>query len=411
MKPAERDPIYDEANGRVRVEDLAATKVKLARVGPRLRGQCPVCQAGKGKLKDGPFWIDPRIGRWGCFAEGPECAPGGDAVRLEQLIGGGTAREAAERIVGPLWTAPPTAKIEGRAPAGRQAEPIEPSAEEAKKAQMAARWWAEARSCHGGDLVAAYLGGRGIAGAVREAMLPALRFHPSVFWGVVEEPERLPKGAQTVRLSSGEVGLLLPAMLAAPRTPEGRTGGVHATYLRRDGTAKARLNPAKIMWGPQKGFGRPGGAMLAPEGDGPLIVGEGIETVASAATLHHHRTGIVPRMAAALSLRALSGGWLADDRGRYDPDAPSADPERPAFTWPDVGEAVIAVDRDMKPVQVTVRGPGGRKTRRWLSSDDRARISGSLAEQNWRAAGANPVRTIAPPAGMDFNDHLRSLGL
>ncbi len=404
MTPSDR--LFQDARDRVKVEALAG--VKLARLGIRLRGQCPVCKAGKGKLKDGPFWIDLGKQIWGCFAGQGDCERGGDAVRLEQLLRGGSPREAAERILGPGYHAPAEAEIVG--PTARSA-PRGPTGEPDAKAASAARLWREGRRVSAGSLVDLYLAARGLDDAVRAVMCAELRFHPEAFWGVIEDPARLPPGANTIRLRSGETGLLLPAMLAAPETPEGRTGGVHATYLRRDGSGKARLSPAKRMLGPQQGHGRPGGAWLSPRSGAfagrPLIVGEGIETVGSAAALYYRQTGQVPRMAAALSLGALSGGWLADAKGRYDVDQPEADPGRPAFTWPGSGEVWVAVDRDMSPVEVTVRGPGGRRRKRRLEADDRARVSGSLAVQAWRREGAVSARVIAPGAGRDFNDELR----
>ncbi len=167
---------------------------------------------------------------------------------------------------------------------------------------------------------------------------------------------------------------------------------------------KARLDPAKKMWGPQNGAdGRPGGAWLTdPAGPGPLIVGEGIESSLSAGILH----GPPCRIAAALSLGRLQGGRLTDRWGRFNPDAPQADPEAPAFTWPAAGAVVVAVDRDMAAVEVKVRAPLGGTVRRRLDSDARARLCGGLAAQHWRAARAGPVSVSAPPAGMDFNNWL-----
>jgi hypothetical protein len=109
---------------------------------------------------------------------------------------------------------------------------------------------------------------------------------------------------------------------------------------------------------------------------------------------------------AALSLGRLQGGWLLDQYGRLAADTPEADPASPALTWPGVREVIIAVDRDMKPVTVKARRATGGTYERELDGEMRARICAGLAEQAWRRAGANRVRTIAPPAGMDFNDEL-----
>lgn len=398
------DDLFDRAREAVSVSDIAGGK--YGRLGHRLRGPCPVCKAGEGKVKDGPFWIDDGIGRWGCFAGQGDCARGGDAIRLEQLLRGGTPREIAEQFAGPGYTPPQRAEVVHKAGPSKVRTPDD---DDARKAESAARLWKESRPVSAGSLVDLYLKARGMGDAVRSVMRADLRYHPEAFYGVL--PEGVTPGfGKVMSLSGGRRGLLLPAMIAPVRTPEGRTGGVHQTFLKADGSGKARVKRAKSMLGPQTDHGRPGGAWLSPNRDDwlkrPLIVGEGIETTGAAAEIHYQTSGDVPRLAAALSLRALSGGWASDDRGRYDVDAPAADPERPAFTWPDAGEIWVAVDRDMSPITVAVRGAGGGRRKRTLNADDRARVCGSLASQHWTAAGANPVRVIAPPAGMDFNDHL-----
>ncbi len=399
------DDLFDRAREAVKVSDVAGGK--LGRVGIRLRGPCPVCKAGQGKLKDGPFWIDDDKGRWGCFAGQGDCERGGDAIRLEQLLRGGTPREIAERFAGPGYQAPRRAEIVHKATGPRTRTATD---DDARKAESAARLWREALAASAGSLVDRYLAARGLGEAVRAVMCAELRFHPLAFYGVVPDDVVLPPGSKTIALNGGQRGLVMPAMVAAARTPEGRTGGVHVTFLKADGSGKARVRRAKMMLGPQTGHGRPGGAWLSPSSGEwakrPLIVGEGIETTGSAAELWFREHGDVPRMAAALSLRALSGGWASDDRGRYDVDAPAADPDSPAFTWPDAGAVMIAVDRDMSPITVPVRGMGGGRRKRRLDADDRARVCGALATQAWTAAGANRVRTLSPPPAMDFNDYL-----
>lgn len=406
MSRSELEKLFDAAREAVKVSDVAGGK--LGAVGHRLRGPCPVCKAGEGKLKDGPFWIDDHAGRWGCFAGQGDCERGGDAIRLEQLLRGGTPREIAERFAGPGYVPPQRAEVVHKPSGAPKAHA--PTDEDAKKAESAARLWKETRPVSAGSLVDRYLTARGLGEAVRAVMRAELRYHPEAFYDVLPEG-MTPQFGKVVDLSGGRRGLLLPAMVAAGRTPEGRTGGVHATFLKADGSGKARVKRAKKMLGPQTGHGRPGGAWLSPGGGEfakrPLIVGEGIETVGSAAEIQFRATGEVPRMTAALSLRALSGGWATDDRGRYDVDAPAADFAAPCFTWPQAGDVLIAVDRDMSPVTVPVRGLAGGRRKKTLSADDRARVCGALATQHWLAAGANTVRVIAPPAGMDFNDYLR----
>lgn len=370
--------------------DLAQVAgVPLFRVGQRFRGECPVCGASKGKRAGGAFWVYPTTGRWGCFSGGGECSAGGDAVRLEQLLRGGSPREAAERLVGPAPKAVDAAR--GPSPVARSSA-MPP---DAPRSSMADRLWSEARRA-GATLAQDYFASRGLSGWAATWSLASLRFHPHAFWGVDDSGGRI----------------TAPAIVARVASPAGLTGGVHVTYLAPDGRGKARLDPAKRMWGPQKdGAGRPGCAwLIGPEGEGPLIVAEGIESAVSAALIYGRKC----RLAAALSLEALQGGWLPDRFGRYDPDSVRADPDRPGFTWPDpadapFGEVLVAVDRDMKPITVKARGPDGRAVRRRLDAEARARICAGLAEQHWRSAGASAVRAIAPPAGRDFNDHLRRM--
>lgn len=421
--PMTRDDVrrlFDEARKAVKVSDVAG--VKLGRVGQRLRGQCPVCLKGKGKTRDGPFWVDDFKGVWGCFAGQGACAEGGDVIRLEQLIRGGQPREIAAKFAGPGFKPTARAQIVQRAERPASASFGASATSSDGVSPAVARLQREAVVCEAGDMVDRYLAGRGIGPEVRAVMRRELWFVAAAFYDVI--PDNMPRdapvppGGQVVAMSEGRRGLALPAMVAPVRTHEARTGGLHLTFLSRDPAtgrvAKARVRRAKKMLGPQSRAGRPGGAVLSPMtgvwGERPLICGEGIETTGSAAEFWFRRFGVVPRMAAALSLDRLQGGWAADARGRYDVDAPSADLSRPAFTWPEPGEVLLAVDRDMTPIEVQARGPGGRMIKRQLDADGRARVCGAVAGEHWRAVGADPVRVIAPPAGMDWNDHLQALG-
>ncbi len=361
------------------VVDLAESAgVKLWRAGRRMRGECPLCHASKGKRADGAFSADDQAGVWKCWA----CGEGGDVVGLEHRLNGRPGDrllEAALRLVG----APP--RPSARAPG--HANPVR--AAPAKPSRTADRIWREAAPARG-SIAETYLKSRGIFGPVLEAALPALRFHPRALWEWDDDRGQ---------------GVYAPALLMRVVTPAGPTGGIHATYLRADGRGKAGLSPAKRMWGPQADAeGRPGGAwLIGPAGKGPVIVGEGLESTLSAAVLH----GSAVRAAAALSLGRLQGGFLVDKYGRANPDALQADPERPAFTWPDVSAVMIAVDRDMAGVEMKVRAPLGGTVRRRLEGEQRARICAGMAAQHWRRAGATTVSAIAPPAGLDFNDWLR----
>lgn len=390
--------LFERARG-ADLESVAG--VKLWRVGGRRRGECPVCGASKGKRAGGAFWFNPANGRWGCFAAGGECAKGGDVVRLEQLLRGGTPREAAERLAGPasMFVAPRSRNDLGAPPPDptRRAAPAAARGEGAAspKRTVAARLVEEGRRALGTP-AEGYFAARRIPEAVARRALAQLLFNPRAFWGFAEDERGEADRARPI---------FAPAIVARLATPDGWLGGVHATYLRADGRAKAALDPAKRMWGAQKtDDGRPGCAwLIGPDGEGPLIVAEGIESALSAAAVY----GRPCRVAAALSLGALQGGWRADTWGRYAVEAPEADPDKPAFTWPEAGDVMIAIDRDMAPVRVKARAAGGKTVQRLLDGETRARVCGALAAQAWRRAGANAVRVIAPPAGLDFNDWVR----
>jgi hypothetical protein len=369
----------------------AVSGVTLKRAGKAQRGQCPLCKAGEKKGAAGPFWV--RGASWGCFAcKGEKAA--GDIIDLEAELGRCTPREAAERLAGVSPTAWEPRKSPG---------PSAPAEVGVREPSGAPKAWIErvVREAQSIRFTPAqdYLIERGIVGQISDCAPThtGLRFHPAVPWGWDERAGKVVK---------------FPAMVALVETPGGYTGGIHATYLAKvDGRwTKAPVQPAKRMHGPQKdSLGRPGGCWVVGRPELPglhnsVVVAEGIESAMSAAML----VGGNRRVLAALSLGRLQGGWLLDQYGRLAADTPAADPAVPALTWTGVESVIIAVDRDMKPVTVKARAATGGSYERRLDGEDRARICAGLAEQAWRRAGANRVRTIAPPAGLDFNDELRA---
>jgi putative DNA primase/helicase len=98
----------------------------------------------------------------------------------------------------------------------------------AKAAELALKLWAEARPA-AGTIVATYLRQRGLDLPWRSD--EALRFHPAC-----------PRG-----------GLRLPAMLGLMRDIHtDQPVGIHRTFLRADGLAKAAIDPNKMMLGPSR---------------------------------------------------------------------------------------------------------------------------------------------------------------
>ena len=98
-----------------------------------------------------------------------------------------------------------------------------------------------------------YLRSRGIT----DPPPPTLRFHPAV--------------------RHSPSGLWLPAMVAlVTRGTDNTPLAIHRTYLARDGSGKAPIQPDKMMLGPTRG----GAVRLSAAGE-RLMVGEGIETCLS----------------------------------------------------------------------------------------------------------------------------------
>jgi hypothetical protein len=367
-------PTADDLFARARAVSIEAVAgVPLFRAGRRMRGGCPICGASAGKKADGAFSVDPEAGLFHCFA----CQRGGDVVALERALGGGSARQSAERLVGGS-PAPrtPAARPERRTPPDKPGLDLE--------------IWRSARGRIAGSPAAVYLEGRGIDPRLISGIQGYVRFAEAAIWGWNEAGEKISA----------------PAMVARPITHSGLVPGCHVTYLAPGGHGKARLTPAKKMWGRQADAeGRPGAVWLTdPEAEGPLLVAEGIESALSAAQL----LGQPCRIVATLSLARLQGGMLTDRWGRISPAAVAGDPERPPWTWPEPGEVILAVDRDMGAIRAKVRKTGGGTAERLLTAEDRARICAGLAKQAWKRAGATKVRVIAPGPGRDFNDELRA---
>lgn len=130
--------------------------------------------------------------------------------------------------------------------------PAEPDGDAIKRTEAALAIWRGARSA-GETPVETYLRSRGLTIPIP----PSIRFHAGL-----KHP------------SCG----VWPAMVTlVTHGADGRPIGIHRTFLARDGSAKAPVEPAKMMLGPCRG----GAVRLGPAGD-LLMVGEGIETCLAA---------------------------------------------------------------------------------------------------------------------------------
>jgi putative DNA primase/helicase len=209
-------------------------------------------------------------------------------------------------------------------PASSPAANDGPERDDAKRSAAALSIWAAATPAHG-TLVEAYLGSR----SLHLPTPPTLRFHAGL------------------KHSSGGIWPALVALVTHGIDDEPLA--IHRTFLSRDGTRKAPVEPQKMMLGPCRG----GAVRLATSGD-VLMVGEGIETCLSAM----QATGYPAWAALSTSgLRAL--------------DLPG-----------DVREVIVLADGDE---------PGEAAARK--------------CALRWQREGRR-VRVAHPPGGLDFNDML-----
>lgn len=128
-----------------------------------------------------------------------------------------------------------------------------------------------------GNIAEAYLRGRGITDLRQTANL---RFHPNCYWR--------PEDAGPTQA--------WPAMIAAVTDHDGRTTGVHRTWLAPDGSGKAPVDPPRKAMGDLLGH-----AVRFGDAQDVMAAGEGIETILSLRQALH----TMPMVS------ALSAGHLA----------------------------------------------------------------------------------------------------
>ena len=272
-----------------------ADRLGLKRNGQSWRGTCPACDYPRAFAVRASKTDAPLI----------FCANGCRHADLRAVL------ESSGAGILPKTRTPPTAATENR------------------RRQGAALRLAEGSLPALGTLADIYLTGRALPGL---AASPALRYRH-------DTPH--PEGGK------------LPALVALVTNADGRTVAVHRTYLARDGRGKAPILPDRASLGPVWG----GAIRLADAtADGVVVIGEGIESAASAG-----------RLIGLPAWAAISAGNLA--RGLALPPA--------------IRRVVIAADPD----------PPGETAAR-------------AAADRWQQAGL--LVQIARPTGTgDFNDLLR----
>jgi putative DNA primase/helicase len=242
----------------------------------------------------------------------------GRGDRLQAFCANGCNRDelndALQRVTNGTW-------IPAQTSAGKAVESAR-----ADKRGVAIRLWNG--SCPAsGTLADRYLTGRVLPGLAASA---ALRFRPDTWH---------PEGGR------------FPALIGLVSDLAGKPLAVHRTYLSDNGR-KASAEPAKASLGPVWG----GAIRLQQPKGGPLVIGEGVETSASAGVL-----------AGSPAWAALSAGNLAN--GLQLP--------------PELRDIIIAVDPD----------PAGENAAR-------------AARVRWMQEGRR-VRFMRPTGPGDFNDTLR----
>jgi hypothetical protein len=202
--------------------------------------------------------------------------------------------------------------------------PPETNTDTIRRIEAALALWRASHPAEG-TLVETYLRSRGLTTPIP----PSIRFHSGL---------KHPSGG------------IWPAMVAlVTHGADGSPIGVHRTFLAADGSAKAPVDPAKMMLGPC----RAGAVRLGPAGDA-LMVGEGIETC--------------------LAAMQASG--------------------RPAWAALSTsGLRALALPHAVCDVIVLADG------------DDPGEAAAQYCARRWRREGRR-VRIARPPQGMDFNDLL-----
>jgi hypothetical protein len=202
--------------------------------------------------------------------------------------------------------------------------PVKPDHEDAKRSTSALKIWQSTQSAYG-TVAETYLRSRGLHSPLPET----IRFHPGL---------------------KHRTGDRWPVMVAlVTRGVDDEPLAIHRTFLARDGSGKAPVDPQKMMLGPCHG----GAVRLAPAND-LLMVGEGIETCLAAIQATGHPAW------AALSTSGLTALDLPHE----------------------VREVIVLADGD--------------------ATGERAAHKAAV---RWRREGRR-VRIARPAKGMDFNDML-----
>lgn len=261
------DPRLDEA--KVMAVDSVLSMLaldNLHRTGAERIGPCPLC-GGKDR-----FGINVNSRSYLCRKCGIK---GGDVIQLVRDVQGCGFRDALAFLCGePVAGIEPAEIKRRRDRAEAEAKRQDDYAERMRQRHIAdaRRIWGEGKPAQGSP-IHAYFAARGIARSVLPDLPGFLRFHPAL-------PYMVKDGSDWVELHRG------PAMLAAVLPPSGPLTAVHRTWINPElpkGKAmilrEGEAQQVKKVLGSKKG----GAIRLhSPDGFTRLVMGEGIETTATA---------------------------------------------------------------------------------------------------------------------------------
>lgn len=357
----------------------------LRRSGAELIGPCPAC-GGKDR-----FGVNRVKNVFHCRGSGAS----GDAIALVQYVDGVDFLSACSILTGQAIpdrdSAAPDPELIARREAERAAAAAKREAEAGayrERVRRAARaFWDECGPAVAGDAVACYLAGRGLP------ILKGIRIAPAAtYW----------HGPDTARAVLHEG----PAMVAPVQLADGRFGAVHITWVDqfRPGTKAAITDPATGEVLPSKKVrgAKKGGAirLSTPSAATRLVVGEGIETVASVMVAEE---------------RGDTAYWVAVDLGNLGGRAADSVFHPTATRTDRAGRVrrarVPGPEPDLTDAEAFV--PPARFADVLLLGDgdsDRFATEAALTRAGRRAMRLNPGQRAAiawAPAGADFNDILR----
>lgn len=346
------------------IEDIAARlEIRgLKRAGREMTGPCPVC-GGHDR-----FSINKDMGIFNCRTCG-----GGDVIRLVELVQGCNFKEALQWLCGDaaVVISPEEAvRREDRFKSEQHRRNAEAEKYRQYARKRAFQNWKAATPAKG-TMVEDYLRLRGLP---LPDVPPCLRF-------AADLPYIKKIGRKSTRLHSG------PAMVAAIQLPDGRFSALHQTWLdMSQPKGKARIfdpegNPisAKLYAGPKKTCAI---RLHTPQGADTLVMGEGIETTATAWV-----ADATPNAAywAGVDLGNMAGRQTKEKGKRYS-GVPDLGAGADGFVPPEwVKRLIYIMDGDSNP------------------KDTRAKLEAGCRRAMARRPGL--VASIVPAdAGKDLND-------